>query len=226
MDLPIDADVQCTDGASGRSTYVIVNPTTRAVTHLVVREGEWPHTERLVPVELVVDTTADTIRLNCTRDHVVTMERFIQTEFVAEAFINPASPGAAPYTTLMPKEYHEVPAGELALQRGAHIVATDGYVGRVDEFLVDPADDHITHLILREGHRWAPKEITVPVAAIARIEENAVYLKLDKRQIDELPVAALHEGRRGDSGHVPAVQESGSAESVVSTSNDSNERFH
>jgi sporulation protein YlmC with PRC-barrel domain len=60
-------------------------------------------------------------------------------------------------------------------------------VGRVDEFLVDPENEHITHLVMREGHLWEQKEVTIPVSAIARVEEDAVYLKLDKASIEALP---------------------------------------
>ncbi len=49
-------------------------------------------------------------------------------------------------------EYERIPPGELAVRRGARVETTDGHAGRVDEFLVNPADGYITHLVLREGH--------------------------------------------------------------------------
>ena len=60
-------------------------------------------------------------------------------------------------------------------------------VGQVDEFLVDPVSGHITHLILRKGHLWGQKDVTIPVSEIARVEEDTVYLKLTKEQIEALP---------------------------------------
>jgi hypothetical protein len=53
MNIPVNADVHCTDGFLGRSTYVILNPITKGVTHFVVRQDQAPHTDRLVPVRLV-----------------------------------------------------------------------------------------------------------------------------------------------------------------------------
>jgi hypothetical protein len=82
MDIPIDAKVQCSDGLGGRSTLVIINPTTKKVTNVVVRERQDPHTERLVPIRYVVDTTDDQIRLSCSRHKLSEMREFIQTEFV------------------------------------------------------------------------------------------------------------------------------------------------
>ena len=55
------------------------------------------------------------------------------------------------------------------------------------EFLVNPATDHISHLVLREGYLWGQREVTISVAEIDRIDEDAVYLKLNKRQVAALP---------------------------------------
>jgi hypothetical protein len=52
---------------------------------------------------------------------------------------------------------------------------------------VAPADERVTHLVLREGNLWGQKDVTIPVSQIERIEANTVYLKLDKRNIEALP---------------------------------------
>jgi len=75
----------------------------------------------------------------------------------------------------------------LAVYRGARVEATDGKAGMLGEFLVNPLTGHISHLILMEGHLWGKKEVTIPVSAIDRIEEDTVYLKLDKKAVESLP---------------------------------------
>jgi sporulation protein YlmC with PRC-barrel domain len=67
------------------------------------------------------------------------------------------------------------------------VEATDGHVGRVDEFVVDAGTGHITHLVLREGHLWGQKDVSISISEIGRIEADVVYLKLDKAGIDALP---------------------------------------
>jgi hypothetical protein len=62
----------------------------------------------------------------------------------------------------------------------------------VDEFLVDPENDVITHLVLREGHLWGKKDVTIPVSEIKKIAEEAVYLKLDKKAIESLPTIPVN----------------------------------
>ena len=195
MDIPIDADVQCTDGVAGRSTYVVLNPVTRRVTHVVVKEDGFPRLERLVPVEMVAKSSPRQIHLTCSQQGLHRLEAFIETEFL---------PGELPYAAYgldeyrlwpyilpedpsFPVEHERVPPGELAVRRGSRVRATDGDVGQVDEFLVDRDTEHITHLVLREGHLWGQKDVLVPVSEIGQIDEDRVYLTLSKEEVANLP---------------------------------------
>jgi sporulation protein YlmC with PRC-barrel domain len=210
VDIPLNADVHCTDGLCGRSTHIIVNPVTRQMTHIVVEEREFPRTQHLVPLETVIESRPALIRLHCTREELAAIEPFIETEFVeadpsyialtygiamemeAEAEGGYMTwPYVLPDMATMPVEHERVPPGELAVRRGTRVAATDGRVGRVDEFLVDPANEYITHLILREGHLWGQKDVTIPVSEIKRIEEDMVYLKLSKKQVGALPTIPI-----------------------------------
>ena len=75
----------------------------------------------------------------------------------------------------------------MAVHGGADVYATDGRVGKVDEFLVDASDNHVTHLVLREGHLWNQWDVMVPVSAVDRVEKETVDPKLDKHAIAALP---------------------------------------
>jgi sporulation protein YlmC with PRC-barrel domain len=202
MDIPVNAKVECTDGRCGESTYLILNPVTRKVTHVVVQEKDLPHVERLVPISLVEDSNSQLIRLRCTSDELGRQKEFIETRFIpadpayiASWYSGYEGPMMWPYVLpeemTMPVEEEHVPPGELAVARGAEVHASDGYVGRVDEFLVDPESGHITHLVLREGHLWGQKDVTIPVSKIKRIEEEDVYLDLDKAGIEALPAIPI-----------------------------------
>ena len=88
MDIPLNANVECTDGLSGRSTYVIVNPIAQQVTHFVVKEKKRPHTERLVSLDKIEETTPNLIRLRCTKNELAKMEPFIGTYVVVNKMLN------------------------------------------------------------------------------------------------------------------------------------------
>jgi sporulation protein YlmC with PRC-barrel domain len=195
MDIPVNAEVYCKDGPCGHSTYVIINPTTWQVTHLVVKEKGFPNVERLVPLEQVTETSPHLIHLGCTRNELSNMDQFIAIDFLPGSFsFIPYGPDeymvwpyVLPQGMAIPVEHERIPPNELGVRRGARVEATDGHVGVVDEFLVDPGNGHITHLVMREGHLWGKKDVTIPVSEIDHIKENIVYLKLDKRSIEALP---------------------------------------
>ena len=209
MDIPVSAEVQCIDGPGGRSTCVILNPISHRVTQFVVKEPWFPHAERLVPVELVTESTAHQIHLRCTQDELKKLEFFTETRFVRSE-VPYSVYGAEEYRILpyvlpdpdlvVPTEYERVPPGELAVHRGARVEAKDGHVGQVDEFLLDPSNMHITHLVLRAGHVWGQKDVTIPVSEIERIEEDTVYLKLDKHSVERLPGIPLQRRYQGLTG--------------------------
>jgi sporulation protein YlmC with PRC-barrel domain len=203
MDIPLNAEVCCADGLCGRSACVILNPTTQEVTHLVVKETELLHIERLVPLALVKDSTPRMIRLKCTKDRLGRLEHFSERHFVpavtdedqVDFYEQHKGYLMWPYVTCTepttPAVLERVPPMELAVRRGAHVQATDGDIGRVGEFVIDPEDGHVTHLVLREGHLWAQKEVTIPVSQIERMTEDNVYLKLDKLGVEKLPTVPL-----------------------------------
>jgi uncharacterized protein YifN (PemK superfamily) len=72
------------------------------------------------------------------------------------------------------------------------VEATDGYVGHVDEFVVNPENGHITHLVMREGHLWGKKDVILPLSAMGDTHDDTVFLKLDKHQIASLPIFPVH----------------------------------
>ena len=193
MDIPIDAEVFCTDGFCGRSTGVVLRPKTEKVTHLVVKEQEAPHKEILVPAAAVTATTPDSINLSYGRSMLAQLQTFIETDYVQVNIPRPAGgifyirPYVYPDVETLPVKHEALAADELAVRRGASVRATDGPVGRVDEFLVDPENDYITHLVLREGHLWGQKDVTIPISEIECIEGNTVYLKIDTRGVEALP---------------------------------------
>jgi sporulation protein YlmC with PRC-barrel domain len=90
-------------------------------------------------------------------------------------------------TVQVPVEHRQIPLGELAIRRGTRVEATDGYVGKVDEFVVNPKNSHITHVVMREGHLWGKKDVIIPISAMGETREDTVVLKLDKHQVESLP---------------------------------------
>ena len=195
MEFPLNVDVHCTDGHCGRSTYLIINPATEQITHLVVKSKRQSGIERLVSVKLVANTGAEVILLSCSKEEFSKLEPFNQPEFIYTDIPQHATdpnltmvwPYVVPTKRIVDDKVRRIPPGELAVRRGARVRATDGWVGKVDEFIVGPVSGNITHLCLREGHPWKEKDICIPLAQIDRIEEKVVHLKVDKDTIASMP---------------------------------------
>ena len=190
-DIPVEARVIYADGAEAESRGVIVEGGTRKVTHYVVEDKHLarPPYERLVPADQVQESTRDLIRLGCTQEDVGQMPPFATTRYVLEGshdytlYEGGENPAASASTVGAPgKEQEEelIPEGELAIDRGTRVEATDGYIGQVAELLVEEDTEVVSQVILDEGHLFGHRDVALPLLAIDRAEGDTTYLKLDK----------------------------------------------
>jgi hypothetical protein len=85
-----------------------------------------------------------------------------------------------------------VPEGEVEVRRGEHVHATDGSIGQIHGFAVDPTDHRVTHVLLDEGHMWGKKRVAIPISAVKDVT-NGVQLTLTKREVGDLPPVELDE---------------------------------
>jgi hypothetical protein len=196
MKIPIDVKVECTDGAAGHTAAVIVDPAANQITHVVVKGKGTLVGEYLVPLELIDQATPYALILSMSIEKLAAAPRFDHTIFSGEAMgdgelrprpeVDNINFGAASLPAYIQVE--QVPGSGVALHVGAHVEATDGQVGKVDEFIVNRETGDIAYIILRHGHLWRKEEICVPIADIDHIADNRVYLSLDKAGVEALPV--------------------------------------
>jgi len=201
MDIPINAKVVCQNHECGKTTCVVINPISKVVTHIVVQEKGFIGSERLIPVEEILESQADQITLRCSQSELSKFESFTESHYISgeEEFLDYQAEHYYYHPYIVPilneefgyepliEEIECIPPEELGIHRGAAVQATDGKVGFVDEFLISPVDNRISHLVLKEGHLWGQKLVTIPVSEIDRIETDQVYLKLRKQAIEKLP---------------------------------------
>ena len=189
-EIPMNAEVHSMEGSYGHSVCVIVDPIKDEVTHLVVRENNFPQTQRLVPIHLVQITSPQQINLATTPEQLKKMDVFVETEFIPS---NPELtsmmiwPYVEPAVGFITIEHEKMPAGEIAIRRGTRVRATDASIGRVDELMIDRQTEKITHIVLREGHLWGKKDISIPVSQIESMDKDSIHLKLSKGEVEALP---------------------------------------
>ncbi len=206
-EFTIGAEVSCSDGDCGQVRRVVVDPVARAVTHLVVEPKHRLGLGRLVPLDLV-DATAGRIRLSCTMADFEQLDSAEETQFIpgssGYAAQGPEQVVSWPYYGLaggpgmaggMGAEmagvsqtvtYDKVPLGEVEVRHGEPVHATDGDIGRVQGLVIDPADHHVTHVLLQEGHLWGRKEVAIPITAVTNVEDG-IRLNISKQDVQDLP---------------------------------------
>jgi sporulation protein YlmC with PRC-barrel domain len=216
-EFTIGSDVACRDGVCGELKRVVVDPVAKALTHLVVEPKHGGGAGRLVPVALV-DSTGQEIRLSCSSSEFDRLESAEESEFLPGA----SDHWGYGQGQILSWPYHglgmgmggvgmggmglddvnvgaqtivreRVPLGEVQVRRGEHVHATDGDIGRVQGLIVDPADHHVTHVLLDEGHLWGKKEVAIPIGAVTSVADG-VRLSLSKDEVDALPPVEVDRG--------------------------------
>lgn len=213
MRLELGQPVRCRDGAFGELADLVIDPTTKSVTHLVVRPTDPPSPGRLVPITLATPADGGELALACTAAEARALESVQEFAYLRVGAIPVDNEDwdvgvqdvlAAPYYTspdiggyVGPPEdpvgvtYDRVPKGEVEIRRQSAVMSSDGHhLGHVDGFVVD--DAHITHLVLERGHLWRRRDVTIPIGAATEVETDTVKLALTKDEVGELPAIPVH----------------------------------
>ena len=209
--LELGEQVRCADELVGELADVVIDPSAKRVTHLVVK----PHDAggaRLVPIELADLSDQHAISLRATTEEfgkLPNVERYASLAQGEEVAGEPGfdvgtrsvlsmpydeSPGFAGYVGTPPNVeviYDEVPEGEAELRRSSAVVTSGNeYVGHIEAFLVE--DDQITHFVVRCGHLWKRRDVDVPIAAVKAVESDEVTVDLTNDEVAALPSHPAH----------------------------------
>jgi sporulation protein YlmC with PRC-barrel domain len=203
-DIKIKSKVECSDGPCGKITHLVADPGSGKLTHVVVKDKNLPNSpDRLVPVGMVGDSTGGVIKLNCTRKELVRMPpyttiHYVQkgkpdysSAYIAEGSFTSTRPPMPEDTWVDKVKEEHLPKGQLDVSRDMTVFSEGSKVGKVDGLVLDPDSGEITHLLMRKGHLWGTKDISVPVTAIEAVDEEEIHLNIDKQAIKKLPSVKL-----------------------------------
>ncbi len=209
-EFTLGAKASCTDGFCGEVTRTIIDPAARTITHLVIEPRHRKAAGRLVPLRLV-DTTAGEIRLHCTLAQFEGLEPAEEVDLVddggygggygqaesVQGYGNVGGMGVGGSASGMgigmgtghrtpTVVSHAVPLGETEVGRHESVHAVDGAIGQVEGFVVDPADQKVTHVLLQEGHLWGRRQVAIPISAVTSVDAG-IRLNITKQQVEALP---------------------------------------
>jgi sporulation protein YlmC with PRC-barrel domain len=212
-DIRLGANVYCSDGPCGKVINVVVTRATRKVSHIVVEDQNLPEqSTREVPINKIADATAQLITLSCTNKELAEMPPFFVTRYRED--VDPAKVTSAASNVCFPYSFasfgtmqdyamlvnetgydtvdvENITDAETSVNTGMEIRASDGKIGKLDELVLNPENGEITHILMREGHLWGKKEIVIPLSAVASAREGFIRLKINKKQVGELPTVPL-----------------------------------
>lgn len=211
--LSIGAVAVGSDGYRGEVRAAVIDPVAATVTHLVVEPEGRSGLARLVPLKLAeaeadsddydVRATPGKLRLRCTEAEFMnldaaeeTLAEFAVGQTVPVQLLPPGWRGTGEPVAeggdiprIPERETVDVtPPGEVEEHGGDHVHATDGDIGRLRGFRLDPASGRVTHVLLAEGHLWGRKEVAIPFDQIVGFDQG-IRLGLAKKQVRDLPPA-------------------------------------
>jgi len=196
----------------GSLERVVLNPETKVITHIVVRMGAlFNKADKIVPMEMVTDTTEDLVVLDADVTTVEGMPPFEEKQIASEErdvaevpaeVDQPILLGQSPASLLLtpdsPETYttetvQNIPEGTVAMKEGAKVISADGeHIGNVERVLADGSVAQITHLMISRG--ILTKEVKlIPTKWILKIGEDNVYLNETKDSIEGMEGILLAE---------------------------------
>ncbi|HRQ23931.1 MAG TPA: PRC-barrel domain-containing protein [Anaerolineales bacterium] len=211
IQLQKNAAVLTVDGQTvGSLNRVVVDSESRTLNAIVVRTGGlFNKEEKVVPISLVAETLEDQIRLN---EKARGMDDFppFEEEISANGSESAPRPAptenppltaaghpdaglpaipAVPASGMVTQVRQNIPAGTIAMEETPKIITLEGiHAGDVERILADPADDHLTHLLVSNGLFKKTVKL-IPIQWVALLGMEHIHLKVKKSELDELPEA-------------------------------------
>jgi sporulation protein YlmC with PRC-barrel domain len=204
--LQLGCKVTCSDASFGELADVVVDPVARRVTHLVVQPHHQQDRSRLVPIERA-RAAEDGVALDCSVADIEALELVRESAYLRVGEFPAADPewdiGAEDVLALpvyqeldgmgtvidpdahVVVNYDRIPKHEVEIRRSSAVMSADGHhVGHVDGFLIGSGE--VADIVLERGHLWGRREIVIPAAAVARVQNDAITLSLTKDEVGAL----------------------------------------
>jgi hypothetical protein len=178
--LTIGAAAVCGDGFPGELKSLVVDPASRAVTHLVIEPERGVEFKDLSPAE---ETLAE---------FVPGYEVPVQLLPAGEGWRAADGPVADGETIPQIREMETIPlipdneAGTPEVEESGadHVRATDGEVGRLHGLRVDPASGEVLQVLLKK-HAWGHAELAIPISRVSGFDAG-VQLSITRQEVKNL----------------------------------------
>ena len=189
----------------GTLDRVVLDPKTKEISHIIVREGFLFTEDKVVPMDLIGSMTDERIILQGSKDHLNELPDYEETHYIPRdatvdddmgaLYWNPpaySGAGYSQYPVIYPQYLYirrtekNIPEGMVALAEGAKVLAEDGeHVGNIETLITDP-NERVTHLVISSGLLMKERKI-IPSHWLNSVTEDEVQLSVDSRLLERLP---------------------------------------
>ena len=201
----------------GHITHVVLDPDTKKVTHVVVRQGIILTEDKVVPIELLQSSDPEGVILREDVGDLHGLLIFEEAHYVQVDLPHDVEaarlggtvsgfylwyPPALPTPSINDIKKHgqymvhrtvrrlekNIPAGEVALKEGAEVISVDDHpVGHIESVLVDPQTEQMTNIVIARHVLLATHRRLVPVAWVHSVYENTVFLTVTEAELKDVP---------------------------------------
>jgi len=209
MDIKLGSAVLCRDGHGGHVTKLVVKPDGKEVTYLVVQYELLDH-QAVVPIKHLTQAGHEKLVLDLDVEELAALPRYSEIDYVGpdrtslagaihrESETDPlvgmvsytgavASLAATGSGVLIKEHVHlGIAAEEFPIGRDTRVTCHDGYVGHLDDLLLDPVSHSIRALVLRKGH-LLHKDVLIPAQLVSWIAAEEIGLDADRTLLEKLP---------------------------------------
>lgn len=211
MKLKKGADVFNAEGEKlGTLQRVVIDPETKAVTHIVIEKGWLFSTNKVVAIGELDPQSEDKLVVTGPHDDPDEFPAFEESHYVnldqndhpdvdvdSVYWYPPANlawwrTGAAymgyypPIPAYAVRTNQNIPEGTVALEEGAKVLSKDDkHIGSIEQVIIDPEENRATHFVIHGG-LFAERKL-LPVVWISHIEEKEVHLSVSSGLLERLP---------------------------------------
>lgn len=211
MKLIKGADVfNAKDEKLGTLERVIIDPESKAVTHIVVEKGWLFTTNRVISIGQLESKSDNRLIVTGPGADPESFPVFEEAHFVnldendhpdsdidGAYWYPPANlawwrTGGAdlgyypPMPSYVMRTTQNIPEGTVALEEGAKVISRDEkHVGDIEQVIVEPQDNRATHFVVHGGLFLDRK--LIPVLWISSIDEKEVRLSVGSGLVEKLP---------------------------------------
>jgi len=200
MDFHIGAEIVGRDGERyGKLSHVIVDPRTNEVVEIVLGESGLTGRDVLVPVGAVNSADHDTITIELDKSQLDKLQTFAIAHYITPEPGTAAYPGAlmapgyAPVgaatgietigMTPIVEVTEQIPEGDVDLEPGTEVWATDGKVGSIRDVLVDEQTNRVRGFVVEEG-LFFHHDVEIGFDQVASVGADRVTLKVTKAELE------------------------------------------